>query len=305
MSFVFSIALGDGHVITTFRFAAALVLGLTATADAQTVHEFSAASSVAMWARNTRYLPFVVLDGENRHARLATITTDVRTRTDAEGVAPESTVAFTVDDLSKSEPKRLSSFSDPGSTGEVVGDRYSAVTMPACCDGADVHGVRALNTGRLLFRSTGPGATGTAAWAEAPNAKPPTVRWAAYDGVTEGGLLGRIVYGGDEGPLSAVGLRSKSRDDHLDLALSHSAVLIWVDPSKKSSGNATSSGEPGAPRPIWTIEGVSDPGRLSGFQLALVLNGRRLLTIPITRDRLVASEAKTSGGIAVTAVEPR
>ena len=66
-------------MITTFRFAAALVLGLTATADAQTVHEFSAASSVrvetaeggnvAMWARNTRYLPFVVLDGENRHAQ--------------------------------------------------------------------------------------------------------------------------------------------------------------------------------------------------------------------------------------------
>jgi hypothetical protein len=113
------------------------------------------------------------------------------------------------------------------------------------------------------------------------------------------------VYGGDEGPLSAVELRSKSRDNDLDLALSPSAVLVWVDPSKKSSGNATLSGEPGGPRPIWTIEGVSDPARLSGFQLALVLDGRRLLTIPITRDRLVASEAKTSGGIAITAVQPR
>ena len=39
----------------------------------------------------------------------------VRTRTDAEGVDPASTVSVSVDDLSAVQPRRLAAFSDPGS----------------------------------------------------------------------------------------------------------------------------------------------------------------------------------------------
>jgi hypothetical protein len=299
--------------------AAGLVLSLAGTVDAQTVHELSAASSVrvettedgnvSMRARNARFVPYVVFDGEKHYARLATIATEVRTRTDAEGVDPASTVAITVDDLSGTEPKRLSLFTDPGSAGEVVGDKYSAVTMPGCCAGADVHRVRALETGRMLFRSTGPGPTGTSAWAEAPNAKPPTLRWAAFDGdVTdkdaEKGLLGRILYGGSEGALSVVELRAKSRNDDLALGLSHSAVLVWIDPKAKPSNGTPSSGEPGFPQSIWTVEGISDPARLSGFQLALILDRKRLVAIPISGDRLVVAKAKIAGAVTVAAAPP-
>ena len=102
---------------TLLRYAAAgLALGLGHPAGADSVHEFSASSTariairadgnVAMLVRNSRLVPYILYDGE-RHARLATITTDVRSRTDAEGVDPHSTVSFTVDDLSGAIPKRL------------------------------------------------------------------------------------------------------------------------------------------------------------------------------------------------------
>jgi len=294
------------------------MLASAAAADAQTAHELSASSTarieitgegtVVMRARNAKLVPYVLYDGEAHKPRLATITADVRTRTDAEGVDPASTVSFTVDDLSDATPKRLSSFSGAGAEGEIVAERYGAVTLPGCCAGPDIHNVRALETGQALFRATGPGAMGTVAWAEAPNAKPRTVRWAAFDGVVddaeaEQGVLGRIRYGSDQGRLSSVELRATSRNDDLALGLSHAAVLVWIDPKPAASGDSRTpaSGDPGAPQPIWAIEGISEPARLGGFRLVLTLDRHRLMTIPIEHDRLVTKRAMTSHGIAVRA----
>lgn len=165
------------------------------------------------------------------------------------------------------------------------------------------------STGRTLFRSTGDAAAGSAAWAEAPNAKPRTVRWAAFDGEAgdkeaAAGLLGHIVYGSDGGALSAVELRSKSRNDDLALGLSHDAVLVWIDPKASRESPSSASGAPGSPQPVWAIEGISEPARLGGFDLALMFGRKRLATIPIERDRLVPAKAKTAAGLTVSAAAP-
>ena len=49
----------------------------------------------------------------------------MKTRTDAEGVDPGSTVSVTVDDLSGKEPRRLASFSEPGSEGVLLQEMVS------------------------------------------------------------------------------------------------------------------------------------------------------------------------------------
>jgi hypothetical protein len=294
--------------------AAVLMLGLAVAAKAQTAHEVTATSkarvevtadgTVIMHARNARLVPYVLYDGDGHRPRLATITTDVLTRTDAEGADPKSTVAFEIEDLSGAAPKRLAAFTDPGVLGAIVGERYSVATVEGCCGGADIHRVHALETGRALFHSTGDAAMGIAAWAEAPNAKPRTVRWAAFDAEADdkeaaAGLLGHIVYGNDDGPLSAVALRAKTHDDDFALGLSHSAKLVWLDP-KADPQTSPGSGEGGAPQDIWVLDGKSDPSQLGGFSLALLLDTKRLATIPIARDRLVPAQAKTSGTLTVS-----
>jgi hypothetical protein len=117
----------------------------------------------------------------------------------------------------------------------------------------------------------------------------------------EQGLLDRILYGGSEGALSAVELRSQSHNYDLALSLSHSAVLVWVDPGKKGSGDILSSGEPAFPRSLSAIKGISDPAQLGGFQLALIFDRRRLVTIPISGDRLDAAKAETTSNLMVAA----
>jgi len=301
-------------------FLAAMTLGFAAGAAADPVHNMSAASSakievtaddtVVMQARNARLVPYVLYDGDAHRPRLATITSDVTTRTDAEGPDPKSTVSFEVQDLAAAEPKRLSSFTEPGTEGSIVAERYGVATMPGCCGGTDLHRVHALESGTLLFRSTGDGALGSAAWAEAPNAKPRTVRWAAFDGDVGGkeaaaGLLGRIVYGGDDGPLSTIELRSKARDDDLAMGLAHNAVLVWIDPKADPKTAPPSSGTADSPQSLWVVEGVAEPARLGGFQLALMLDKKRLATIPIAADRLAAKDAKTTGAVAVRAAAVR
>jgi hypothetical protein len=297
--------------------AAALVLGWPFAAAAQIVHETTATSTarvelaadgtVIMHARNALLVPYALFDGDKYHARLATITTDVISRTDAEGEDPKSTVAFVIEDLSGAKPQRLADFTDPGSVGLLVGERYGVATIKGCCGGVDIHRVRALETGRALFRSTGDADLGSAAWAEAPNAKPRTVRWAAFDGEVDDkdaakGLLGHIVYGSDAGPLSTIELRAKARDDDLSLELSHSSVLVWIDPKPSAEKRVPSSGEAGFPQDIWAIEGKSNPAQLGGFSVALMLGHKRLVTIPIDRDRLVPAQAKTQDGITVSGV---
>ena len=293
--------------------AITLLIGWAALpAAAQVVHESSAQSSarieitknkdgeavVIMAARNARLVPYALYDGDRQLPRLATVTTDVKSRTDAEGVDPGSTVSVTVDDLSGAKAKRLASFSDPGSYGQVIASRYFASTLPGCCDAPQLHRVRDLETGRALFRSTGPDPLGSSAWAEAPNAKPAVLRWAAFDGSFEGdnaqGRLGRIVYGGPEGPISFVELRATLAEESFnDLweGLAHNAVLLWRDPKAPADAGPPGSGEPGSPQPMWSADKLADAKRFGGFELLLMLDDKQVAAIPVIADRLVPTRA--------------
>jgi hypothetical protein len=312
--------------------AALGALVLTASAAwAQTSYDGTASSSVhvesttssdagraiVMSVKNARLVPYVIYvwrdaqqsDADALQARLATITTDVKTRTDAEGVDPGSMVTVTVDDVSAKEPRRLASFSEPGSEGVMLGHHYFSAIMPGCCDSPQIHRVHALETGRALFRSTGPDPAGTAAWAEVPNARPTIVRWAAFDGSIEQadaqhGLLGRISYGDNDGPLSVLEVRTRLRGESYDSlweGVAHGAKLIWIDPRATRNTGGPSSGDPDSPKDIWATEGTKDPKQLGGFQLAITLDGKRLATIPIASDRLVPSRAIAGRDIYVPA----
>ena len=308
-----------------------LAVAASAPARAQTLYDGTASSSahiestsssdagkaIVMSVRNARLVPYVIYvwrdqqqsDADALQARLATITTDVKTRTDAEGVDPGSTVSVTVDDISGKEPRRLASFSEPGSEGVMLGHRYFSAIMPGCCDSTQIHRLHVLETGHALFRSTGPDPAGSAAWAEVPNARPAIVRWAAFDGEIEQadaqhGLLGRISYGGNDGPLSVVELRTRLRGeayDNLWEGVAHGAKLIWIDPRGTRDTGGPSSGDPDSPKDIWATEGTKDPKQLGGFQLALTLEGKRLAAIPIAGDRLVPSRAIAGRDIYVPA----
>lgn len=293
--------------------ATALAAALAAApASAQVVHELSAKSSarvevtknkdgedvVIMAVRNARLVPYTLFTGDRQLPRLATVTADVKTRTDAEGVDPTSMVTVTVDDLGGAKPKRIASFSDPGSFGEVIAGRYFASTFPGCCDTPQVHRVRVLETGRALFRSTGPDVMGSVAWAEAPNAKPAVVRWAAFDGAFEGdgpkGRLGRIVYGGPEGPITILELHATLAEDSFnDLweGLAHNATLVWFDPKAPADAGPPGSGDAGSPQSIWVADKLDDPKRFGGFQLLLMLDGKQVAGIPVVADRLVPTRA--------------
>jgi len=301
--------------------ALAALLAVSAPAAAQTLYDGTASSSVhiestsssesgraiVMSVKNARLVPYALYvwrdpqqsDADALQARLATITTDVKTRTDAEGVDSGSTVTVTVDDVSGEAPRRLASFTEPGSEGVMLGHHYFSAIMPGCCDSPQIHRVHVLETGRALFRSTGPDPAGTAAWAEVPNARPAIVRWAAFDAAVEQpdaqhGLLGRISYGDNDGPLSTLEVRTRLRGeayDNLWEGVAHNAKLIWIDPRGTRDTGGPSSGDPDSPKDIWATEGTKDPKQLGGFQLVLSLDGRRLAAIPIAGDRLVPSRA--------------
>ena len=309
----------------------ASLIAMTTTAHAQALYDGTAESSVhiesvnsteagkamVMRVKNARLVPYVIYvwrdpqqsDADALRARLATVTTAVMTRTDAEGVDPNSTVTVTVDDVSGREPKRLASFTEPGSEGVMLGHHYFSAIMPGCCDSPQIHRVHVLETGRALFRSTGPDPAGTAAWAEVPNARPAIVRWAAFDGSVEQvdaqhGLLGHVSYGDNDGPLSVLEVRTRLRGeayDNLWEGVAHGAKLIWIDPRGTRDTGGPSSGDPDSPKDIWATEGTKDPKQLGGFQLALTLDGRRLAAIPIAGDRLMPGRAVVARDIYVPA----
>jgi hypothetical protein len=293
----------------------ALVL-LPSVALAQNAHDVTAQSTahvetkadgvIEMRVRNTRLVPYTIYEGDRHKVRLATIASDVRTSTAAEGVDPASTVAVTVDDLSAPAARRLSAYSDPGAAGEVFAG-YSVATLPGCCEGPDVHRVRHMDSGRLLFRSTGPAPMGSAAWAEAPNAKPRTVRWAALDCVTDDKevarrLVGRLAYGSDAGKLASVDivLKGEGSYDETWLPLAHDAQLQWIDTKAGDDTGGPSSGTADDPKPIWAIDGVADAARLGGFKIAVVTEGKRLVVIPVSADRLDLGAATVADGLSLS-----
>lgn len=292
-------------------------LAVMPVALADTVFDFTAPSSthlerkadgtIEMRVRNARFVPYTIFRNDKQVLRLATINYDVRTSTGAEGTNPASTIAITVDDLSAPTAKRLASYSDPGAKADIVGD-YSVATFPGCCGGADVHRVRHMESGRLLFRSTGPDPMGSTAWAEAPNAKPYTSRWAALDCDTDEKaiakrLVGRLVYGSDSGKLSSVDITLKGAGDYDEtwLPLAHDAVLRWVDPKADPDNDGPSSGTADDPKPMWAIESVSDPAKIGGFKIAVTVDGKEIVSVPISGDRLDLANATAADGLALSA----
>ncbi|MBX6323371.1 MAG: hypothetical protein IRY94_16225, partial [Rhodospirillaceae bacterium] len=268
--------------------------------------------TLTLHARNARLEPYALFDGERYLPRLATVTTDVRQRTDAEGYDPSSTVSVTVDDLSGPTPVRLAAFSDPGAAGVRLTEEYFDSLMTGCCGGPTLHSVRALETGRLLFRATGDGDGGSSAWAEVPNARPPILRWAAFDGAVDEealarGVVGVIAYGSREATLSRLELRAATAEaaTDLNLGLSHEARLVWIDEVSGEPGDQPASGSPAAAEPIWSLEGVAAPDGMTGFALRLLdYDGKPLVTIPVRGDRLAGEDAMAAEGLSLAATEP-
>jgi hypothetical protein len=286
---------------------------LSATSNA--VIEIAPDGTVVTRASNVRLVPYALFDGNHQLPRLATVTSDVRRRTDAEGDDPASTVSVTVDDLSAAAPRRLATFSDPGSEGVLLGEAYFDTRQPGCCAGPTLHSVRALETGRLLYRATGD-AAGSAAWAGIPNARPALIRWAAFDGrvdeaAQKRGVIGTLAYGSPEATLSRLELRvtgnaaKAPKAEDLNLGLSHEARLLWVDKASQKAGYPPSAGSPEDPAQIWSLDGVGAPQKIGGFALRLLdFDGRALATIPVAADRLAAARATLAPGIALDEARP-
>ncbi len=261
--------------------------------------------TVQFEVRTARLLPFQAWQGTSQVLRLLTIVAEAKSRSDAEGYSPDSAVSFTLDDLDAATPRRLSAYSDPGVEGTLLGERYTAATLPGCCAAPNRHWVRVAETGRLLFTSTGPEAPGTAAWAEVPNARPALRRWAALDAAPEEAafrtrrVVATLAYGTEEGRLFRIEIR-QSRGDaaDLNLELGDGARLLWLDPRAGRRAAAADSGTAGSGYPLWSLEGTPRDRSLSGFALRLVLADRRVIaTIPIAADRLDWRHATLAPGI--------
>ncbi|HVJ44337.1 MAG TPA: hypothetical protein VM639_22735 [Dongiaceae bacterium] len=297
--------------------AAALAVAGTARAVDLKIADFKATSSVSITrgsdggfaarVKNTRFIPYLTLDEQGvSHFRLVTVATNEELRTDREPADPTALVSVTVDDMAGDKPKRLAAFQDLGADGVVAADRYFATTQPGCCGGADSHHVRLLESGKHLFQSTGPGPVGISAWASFPNARPEQIRWAAFAGIDDealykAGVLGTLTYGNETGPLTTLQVvrpKPPAENDDLDLALANGAALLWIDSKEKvppvdpTLANAgPAAGSPDSPKDIWSLEKVTAPADITGMVLALELDGKRLISIPVEQDKLVPSKA--------------
>lgn len=263
--------------------------------------------SYAARIKNTRFIPYLTLDENGAsHFRLVTVATNEELRTDREPVDPAATVSVTIDDMAGAKPKRLAAFKDPGSDGVVVAERYFVTTQAGCCGAADRHHVRFLDSGKHLFESTGSGPTGISAWASFPNARPEQIRWAAFAGVDDeaqykAGVLGTLAYGTENGPVTrllVVRPKPPAENDDLDLALASGATLLWIDskekvpPADPTIANAgPSAGSAYSPKDIWSLEKVTDSAQVNGMTLALELDGKRLISIPVEQDKLAMEKA--------------
>lgn len=291
---------------------------LDAKAESSVVFTKGSDGVVAARTKNTRFVPYFTLDnkGADNISRLVTIVTNVELRNDREPVDPNAVVSVTVDDMGGDKAQRLASFEDPGEDGVIVADRYFVTTSPGCCAAPDSHHVRLLETGQHLFRSTGPGIAGITAWAEFPNARPNQVRWAAYAGgaVDESelndGVLGTLTYGNDKGPLSTLFVTQSQKpatDEILDIDLASGAKLLWIDSQEKVPANnnlanaGPSSGAPGSPKSIWSLENVTDSAKVTGMVLVLELDGKTLISIPVDGDKLMMDQATINPALALKA----
>jgi hypothetical protein len=250
--------------------------------------------------RNVNHVAYTVPDASGiRRERLATIVSMVHSRTDGEGF-PGSTVTAYVRDLSQPKPRLLATIKAPGSLAAVVADRYLATTVLGCCGGADRHQLHALETGRPLFRASGPAPTGISAFFEPTNNRPRRVRWAAL----EGGLskqpykvLARLTYGSDEGPISTLllsGTREKD-EEWLEDRLAGMAELAWTGAGIKPGDEGTAA----RPADAWDLDERTPTKPIGGMTLTLRLGDTELLAIPVTADRLDLAAARIDPSLAL------
>lgn len=267
----------------------------------------------AVRVQNTRFVPYRIWDAySGSQYRLVTIATNVALDAGSGQIDLDAVVNVTVDDMNGEKTQRLTSFKDPGQDGAVIADRYFATTTPDFWGDGDTHHVRWLDTGQYLFQSLGRGPTGITAWAEFPNKQSLQIRWAALGPApnaveSDAGVIGTIMYGNDNGPLSTVLIavpQQQAQDGSLDmtlhgdmwLALTKGARLLWIDsqekaPTSDSPANAgPSSGTPDSPKNILSLTNVTDPAQVTGLALALELDGKRLISIPVEGDKLMAKK---------------
>ncbi len=268
---------------------------------------------------NTSFVPYAVFNGaDSSYAlRIATLLTRFKFATGQEPAPFDATVTVNIDDMSGPVPKRLVAFSDPGAEGRILADRYFITTQTGCCDELTVHHVRFLETGKLLFRSTGREAGRGMAWMEAPNT--PIRRWAAVDGkMTEAewkrGLIGRLRYGEDRGVLSSIEISAEPDSEiHQDYAMAFGQATEprWFDRNREAGADPdyrASAGEAGSPHIIWSLDGAKAPVKaVGGFELRLralyeAADAPPFASIPIEGDALAAEKATVITGLKITRV---
>jgi hypothetical protein len=254
--------------------------------------------------------------------RVATITTTYVANNDDENTS----LGVSVDDVSGNDIRRVSAFSDPGNTGRVVDGQLFVTTAHACCALPALHHVRFLETGKLLFRSSGDTEFGAAAFAEIPNVYPHVDRWAAFEAAglfdkeDDQDVIGFITYGDFKGELSKIVLRSKvtsavrgrqlsSRNLRQDAA--ECGFVVWLVPgSDANKPKRPTSGEcshfPGGSHistELWHLAQQRADPVLSGFALEFSVLGRVYATIPIANDRFDPSQAHIDPDLTIEAVQ--
>jgi hypothetical protein len=251
--------------------------------------------------------------------RLVTTTTDWSWDEDE-----KYAVAVTIDELGGPQPRRIAEFSDPGTTGAVLpGDVYYVTKEPPCCVATGRFHFRSLETGHLLFTSTGYGEVGAATFMflRPTGAVESSERWVAFEGDTEAHadstLLGRLRYGDINGVLSDVEVRIKpgtrrrnKADPDLSDDASECALLRWIvpghprlpsAPSRPAAGKCDFDGKFDV-QPLSEFMSGQPQADVSGFQVELSISGRVYATIPIIHDRLNVAHAKSASRIALTTV---
>ena len=305
---------------------AILLLHGPAQAQEPRRHSFSATSEITVEMtpegmvtrqRSVRFEAYGAIPDDQRVGRgfpprLATIATLSEGRADE----LQSRVEVTVDDLSGPAPRRIAAFSDPGSSGRLLGGGLLFVTTePGCCAAPALHHLRTIETGRFLFSASGNGEAGMASWMRVPNRHPTVERWAAFQGLAgtdafdaTKGALGRLRYGDHNGAVAdlLLGMDPALQPEDFALDLPDCGALLWVEP-----GRAWVPGQPrrptqGAcrdasgyfPQNLFSLEHATGP--LGGFDLELSLRGTVYATIPVREDRLDLANARLAPGVTLT-----
>jgi hypothetical protein len=309
-------AMAMGFVAMTDAAAPAFAANYQMTVPATVKVEVHPDGGVTSTSSSTRFetfsaIPDTINVGTKFPPRLAVITQTAITTPDDR----TSRITVTVDDLSGPALRQVTRFSDSGESGEIHGGRYFAITTPGCCALPARHRVRSLESGKLLFDSSGTGTTGAAAWMAVANAKPGLERWVAFDGTVgkdnDPTKLGELVYGDSHTALSHVVVRLKHPDKQLNefqLDAATCGFILWVAP-----GSAPGPGKPSrpkeeqcsgnggyAPASFAPVAHRDTRETLGGYEVELSVLGKPYVTIPISDDRLDVANARVDETLVLT-----